>query len=139
MLPEFLDKESKKYLFKYSFLDFKNIQMKKRISHLKIWIKEQLLLKNKSKISGLLRNYSQPNLVNPLNLLEARKELEDITAKPVKQTTNLKQMIKRSAARRLSLFSTTKLLANVPSDLFQASNNENVIKSAFEEYKYPKM
>lgn len=46
MLPDFLDKDGKKYIFKNANLDFQNLQLKSRISFLKSWIKQQLILKN---------------------------------------------------------------------------------------------
>ncbi|CAI2382221.1 unnamed protein product [Moneuplotes crassus] len=141
MLPNFVDKEAKRYIFRYANLDFQNMQLKARIFVMKSWIKDQLIMKNGSKIQSLLRNYSQPNLVDKSELMKFNT---DIGGGRVPFGMNLSlpknlKSLKRSQVRRISMFSTTNLLqASVPTNFFDSVKGPKLVEEPEkEEYKYP--
>jgi len=131
-----------KYLFKYANLDFKNLQLKSRILTVKTWIKDKILLENSSKIHGLLKNHSQPNILISEELLNSQKlaETSSILAKNMNKETNMKKKIERKGGRRMSLFSVTNDMVMIPKNFFNKKNEEKPpVKKQPQDYQFPRM
>lgn len=139
MLPGFVDKQARNYIFKYSNLDFQNIQLRARILYFKTWVKDQLVLKNGGKIQSLLKNFSQPTLVNPSEFTKYK-----IKQPNPSQTSNLSasvKMLKRSNNKKLSMYSSNYISSmEIPKNFFNSVKKEHQEipePEILEEYKYP--
>jgi hypothetical protein len=127
MLPQFLDRESAKYVFKYANYDFKQQQLGSRIAHFKEVIKKEIVMNNKGKIDQLMKTTNttlkrpmtqsqQPTITNYKMTLAPPEEKTAIPKKLTSSSQKLdtseidffKTMIKRSFVKKITSIKTMR-------------------------------